>query len=430
MEIGDRLIFRCDSLSLESVGIGRHDGIVIFVPSLLPGETAEIAVTELHKNFAAAKVLKRTSDAPERVEPDCPYYETCGGCNFRHLSYAAECEAKTQAVRDALRRFRVETTVRNVLSASPERTRNKAMFHFTENGRFGYFAPGTHEVCAIADCLLLPRVFTDVASLVADECAKSGMKPSYLLLRSSTDNKICVALSLPGVRSDDKRLFSIVDKIVSAFPDISGVLLGGADRPEAEKKSFGILYGDACLTDRIGPLRLSSTALSFRQVNFAALEILLREIDSAASPHAGETVADLYCGTGMIGQYLAAIHPGITVTGVEINEHAVDDAEYNAGQNGLSGLTYFCGDAARYVKEAGVVDLAVVDPPRAGLSDAMRRQILELRPGRIVYVSCNPFSMAHDVSVLSETYRAEYVQPVDMFPRTGNTESVVRLIRK
>lgn len=430
MQQGDTFTLHCDALTLAGVGIGRHAGAVVFVPLLLPGEDAEVSVTDVRKNFVTAAIVRRLTDAPERIEPDCPFVNQCGGCAFRHISYDAERLAKEQAVRDALRRFRVEAPVLPCLGASTERPRNKAVFHFTEDGKPGFFSAGSHTILPIRDCLLLPSLFNEIAWETASLCHICVWKPLYLLVRASTDGQITVVLSLPGVTSADRNLLKLTAALTSRFPMINGILIGSAEQPEAEQKSPLLLYGDAYLTDKIGPLTLRSASRSFRQVNFAALDVLLAEIDRAADLRAGETVADLYCGTGMIGQYLAALHPGTTITGVEINENAVRDAEYNAKRNGLSSVRYFCGDAARYVKEAGKVDLAILDPPRAGLSDAMCRQILDLRPGRIVYVSCNPSSMAHDISKLVDVYKPVSVRPVDMFPRTGNTESVAVLKQK
>jgi len=430
MQSGEKFRINTEAVNLRAAGIARIDGMVVFVPGLLKNEEALISVTSVEKNYAMGKIEELLTPSPFRIVPDCPLYGICGGCSFRHVDYREEAFIKQNAVRDALRRNGIHADVNPTVVASPIRPRNKVVFHFTPDGKIGLFEKSSHTVCPVKDCLLLPTVFSEIAAFTEEFFQKTDIRPTYLYLRISTADNITLVLSVTAFQKYLSQLTSWQKELCRHFSSISGVLLTEGNEPETSKKPFHHLFGTPFLTDEIGTIHLRSSCYSFRQVNFDALELLLEEIRRCADLRKGERVADLYCGTGALGQFLASLVPDAEITGVEINENAVRDAEYNATENNLRNIRYFCGDSARYVKNAGAVDCALVDPPRSGCTPSMIKELLLLNPKTIVYVSCNPDTLAQNLKKLTENYEIVSITPVDLFPRTSNVECCTKLRRK
>lgn len=439
----------CTALGADFEGICRHDGQVIFVPQALPGETVQARIIKVTKAYAVGKLEKRLADAPERVQPPCPYYPRCGGCTAQHLSYEATLAHKRQQVIDCLQRIgKIDTP--NVLETigmeHPWRYRNKAAFPAGgEPGSpvIGCYAARSHDIVDAKDGCLLQSAQSDSLVRAVREWMTTFKIPSYseqdgrglvrhIVTREASDGSamlllVTAAEPLPHAgelialaRREVKALRSV---ILSVNARRTNVILGD---------TFRTLWGEDAIEDTIAGFSMRVSPRSFFQVNRAQAERLYLAAIDFANLTGRERVWDVYCGCGSITLPLArhAAH----VTGIEIVEDAVEDARENARQNGAMNVSFIAGAAEKVLPELvereGAPDVVVVDPPRKGMELPALEAITKARPERIVYVSCNPATLARDARMIAERgYRAERTQPVDMFGWTGHVECVALLSR-
>jgi len=428
-------------------GLARlDDGRVVFVEGGLPGSRVAARVVREEKGCLHAVLARVIEPSKDAVEPFCPHFGVCGGCSWQDAAYPVQLGFKREIVREQLKRLGgLETDVSETLASPDERFyRNKMEFSFAQASPTGTllglrerFSPG--RVLEIEACFLMPAPVADIlrttrrlvnATQLPPYFARTGTGVwRHLVLRRSESSGRWLAQLIVGPTAPFKRLRALGEALMREYPEIAGVALGvrtdRADVAAAQKRVWSI--GEDCLEERVRGLSLRVSVEAFFQTNTKAAAILYGEAVRAAGLSGDETVWDLYCGVGGLSLCLAgkARH----VTGFEISLEAVADAAANAASNGLSSkCSFVAGDLKemllRRKERPGVVTL---DPPRAGLHEDVTQALLRLGAPRVVYVSCNPATLARDLKRLSAAYRVERVTPADLFPHTPHVECVAEL---
>lgn len=431
------------TLGTSGEGVGRYEDFTVFVPGALPGESVEAAVDEVKKTYARGHLVKVLRASHDRVAPICPIYEQCGGCQFQHLDYMAQLKAKRQQVIDAVTRIggQKDLFVEPTLGAeSPWNYRNKMQFPIGRSkGKtvIGCFAQGTHEIIDTRDCHIQKEgnneivnavrdIITELRILVYNEDRHTGVL-RHVVGRVGEKGELMVVIvtatkQLPREKEFVKALRKRLPHVVSIHQNIqtyrNNVIMG---------RETNLLWGKPTILDRIGRLTFHISPRSFFQVNTKQAEVLYNKALEFANLKGEETVIDAYCGTGTITLFLA--QKAREVYGIEIVKPAILDAQKNARDNNVRNAEFIVGDATevmpRLYKQGVRADVVVVDPPRAGCTETVLKTFANMQPDRIVYVSCNPASLARDLAVFEQLgYKAKKVQPVDMFPMTSHVETV------
>lgn len=425
-------------------GVGRYDDFTVFVTGALRGEEVEARITEVHRNFARAKTLRILRPAPERVEPACALYGRCGGCQLLHLAYPAQLELKRQRVIDALTRLGglADVPVHPTIGmAHPWHYRNKVQYPVAlMEGKIvlGCYERYSHRVVPTEDCLIQQEVNNRLMRAVRrlaqewrlvpyDERTGRGFLRHVLIKNAAGTGEAMVVLVTNGAEFPHGEEFGAalaaeVPQLVSLAQNINllrtNVVLG----PQTK-----ILWGKEAIVDEVAGMRFRVSATSFFQVNPLQTEVLYERALAYAGLTGKETVLDVYCGVGSLTLFLA--RRARRVYGVEVVEEAIRDAEENARLNGIENVTFLVGEAERVLPKLAAIgtrfETAVLDPPRAGCEPQVLQTLAEIGVKKIVYVSCNPSTLARDLKFLGEWgYTAREVQPVDMFPHTFHVECV------
>ena len=435
---------RIEGYTSEGLGVARIDGQAVFVHRALRGEDCDVLLLKVLKNAAFGKVVKVHEPSPHRVEPDCPYYGKCGGCDFRHMDREEELYAKKTRVQDALRRIGgSDVQVEEILAGERLHYRNKSQFPIAADGTVGFYKARSHQVIPVENCLL-QKVDTNNVQLkfdryirlynvsCYDERTRQGLlRHLYVRTNGAGESLVCIFANGRELPHEAE----LVALLREASPRIVGVVLGVNTQPTGAilGKEYRTLWGTDVLTDELCGLTFRLSVPSFYQVNREMAEVLYDKAVEFAALTGTETVLDLYCGAGTITQVMAR-HAG-RVIGAEIVPEAIEDAKANAERNGVENVEFFCGDAsavaADFVAKGLRPDVICVDPPRKGLAPEVVRAAAQMAPRRIVYVSCDPATLARDVKLFAaEGYGAVRAAAVDMFPGTANVESVVALERR
>ena len=447
---GDELELQIDSLAYGGNGVARLNGFVVFVRRALPGDTVRAEVTRVKRGFAEATATEVLVPSAERTDAPCKhYYEGCGGCRFQDLRYEAQIAAKEAQVGDALRRIGriAEPPLEPILPAEEQfHYRNKLEYSFTATPRgaaLGFHRAGRwDEVLEVDRCWLTTDLGNSIREAVRDWAQEEGLPPfdqeahtgylRHLVVREgrNTGQALVQLVTAPGDLQGADRLVAALRE----FPEVRSIHWAVNDSPaEVTNLPTNLLWGEEAIEERILGLRFRVRPNAFMQTNTAMAERLYDLAIEFAGLAGGETVYDLYCGTGTIG--LAMSSRVLTVWGLEANEESVACAIENAGLNGITNAAFFAGEVGASLEDlahrAGKPDVAVVDPPRAGLSGKALRRLARLEAPKIVYVSCNPTTLAGNVKDLVEEwgYTLQRVKPVDMFPHTPHVESVTLLER-
>ena len=435
---------RIEGYTSEGLGVARIDGQAVFVHRALRGEDCDVLLLKVLKNAAFGKAVKVYEPSPHRVEPDCSYYGKCGGCDFRHMDREEELYAKKTRVQDALRRIGgSDVQVEEILAGERLHYRNKSQFPIAADGTVGFYKARSHQVIPVENCLL-QKVDTNNVQLkfdryirlynvsCYDERTQRGLL-RHLYVRSNGAGESLVCIFANGREMPHEA--ELVALLREASPRIVGVVLGVNTQPTGAilGKEYRTLWGTDVLTDELCGLTFRLSVPSFYQVNREMAEVLYDKAVEFAGLTGGETVLDLYCGAGTITQVMAR-HAG-RVIGAEIVPEAIEDAKANAERNGVENVEFFCGDASAVAADFAAKglrpDVICVDPPRKGLAPEVVRAAAQMAPRRIVYVSCDPATLARDVKLFAaEGYGAVRAAAVDMFPGTANVESVVALERR
>lgn len=432
------------SLGHSGEGVGRYQDFTIFVPHALPGEQAVVKITEVKKNYAKGQMVKTQSASPERVAPHCDIYSKCGGCQLQHLSYEAQLKAKRQQVVDAVTRIgKLDSVIINpTLGAKdPWYYRNKMQFPVgTEAGKIaiGCFQQGTHSIINTDNCYIqhdnnnkiareMRRIITQLGINPYDEKTGSGVIRHVLGRVGVQTGEVMVVIvtATEKLPHDDKIIKALKEEIPGLVSIIQNVNSRRTNVIMGDKTTT--LWGRDNITDQLGEFKFEISARSFFQVNTVQAEELYNKAIEYAGLTGRETVIDAYCGTGTITLFLA--RHAAKVYGIEIVKPAILDARRNAANNNVTNTEFIVGDAIEIMpdlfKQGIRPEVIVVDPPRVGCEKPVLEAFVNMKPERIVYVSCNPATLARDLAVLAEHgYNTREIQPVDMFPQTFHVESV------
>ncbi len=442
----DRINLKIESCSSNGSGVGRHNGMAIFVPATAVGDEITAHILKVKKTYAFAKVESVITPSADRIEPECPVYLKCGGCVFSHMSYDAEKKIKADHVAECFKRIGgVNPEFEPIIGGDSDcRYRNKAQYPVAaENGEIktGFYSPHSHRVVHCPDCLLQPEEFEGILEVfseyakkfgvsVYDETKHSGLLRHVYIRKGSASGEImvCAVINGKALPAEDK----LVELLLEKEPQIKSIIVN------SNTKDTNVILGDKCrtlwgsdtITDILCGLKFRISPLSFYQVNRNQAEKLYNKAAEYANLTGTETVFDLYCGAGTIG--LSMAHRAKEIIGVEIVPEAIEDAKVNAELNGITNARFICGDAAEaaeILKNEGIrPEVIILDPPRKGCSPEMLKTAAEMSPDRIVYVSCDPATLARDCGIFEDLgYTATKATPVDMFPRTGHVETVCLL---
>ncbi len=454
---GDLAELRIEDLAFGGRGIARPGGMVVFVEGALPGDVVRARITKRKSSFAEARAVEILQPSPRRVAAPCPSFGTCGGCRWQDFGYADQLRTKQQHVAEALRHIggQGDLPVREILpSPDPWNYRNKMEFSFgrRDDGgiELGLHKAGSFQtIIGVNECHIqaagLNPVLRWMQDAVRREAGRAGAgfvpyNPNdhtgflrHLILRHSrtTGHFLVALLTAGGKWNGAERLGA---ELMAAFPECRGFLWGTNDThgDVARLESLRHQAGDGWIEERLGDLTFRVSTFSFFQTNTRGAGVLYSVVRDFCELTGTETVLDAYCGTGTIGIFVS---PGAEkVVGIELVRDAVWDARANAAANGAANCTFLAGDMRDVLPRVGDLagvkqfDRVIVDPPRGGMEKRALRHLLDLRAPLMVYVSCNPATLARDIVTLSEVgYRVEDVQPVDMFPHTYHVESVLKL---
>ena len=443
----DRQTVYIEDLTHDGNGVAKIDGYPLFIQGALPGETAEIHVIKTLKNYGFAKVMNILEKSPDRVEAPCVYFSQCGGCQLQHLSYEGQLKWKQNMVANVMKRLgKIDAPVHPVKGMEePWHYRNKSQIPFAQNesGQMvaGFYKTKSHSIVDMERCLIqtgeadvvmadLKRELEISGVRPYDEKSHQGMLRHVVVRKGRATGEVMVVLvtkskKFPQASAVIERIRALIPNVTSIVQNVNG---------EKTNVIFGndtfTLWGKDTIEDTIGNVRFEISARSFYQVNPVQTEVLYKQALDYAQLTGNERVIDAYCGIGSISLFLAqkAGH----VMGVEIVEQAIEDAKRNAALNGFTNTYFEAGPAEevipRWYKEGKEADVLVVDPPRKGCDEALLNTIIEQKPKRVVYVSCNPATLARDLRILEDGgYKTQEVQPVDMFPHTTHCEAVAWL---
>ena len=430
-----------DGYASDGSGVARIQGMAVFVRGAIRGERVQVRVEHVGHSAAWARLEEVLTPSPHRVPPDCPYYHLCGGCQFRHMDYQEELSAKGARVEDALARVGGVPLKLSALHGAADtcRYRNKVQFPIAQ-GAIGYFQNRTHRVVDIADCLLQPEADTACRAAVKNWMDAFGV-PAYhegtgkgllrhLYLRTNRAGQVLCCLVVNG--EELPREEELVRALRRAEPGLAGVVLNRNTRDTNVilGEGYRTLWGRDFLEEELCGLTFRLSVPSFFQINRAQTERLYAQVLEFAALTGAETVLDLYCGIGTISLCLA--RRAGRVIGAEIVPQAIEDARANALRNQVANAEFFCGDggavAQKLAREGVRPRVICVDPPRKGLGPEVPAILASMAPERMVYVSCDPATLARDLKRLEELgYRTVQARAFDLFPRTAHVETVVLL---
>ncbi|MBR2466532.1 MAG: 23S rRNA (uracil(1939)-C(5))-methyltransferase RlmD [Clostridia bacterium] len=456
MDLKKNDVLTVDIIDITDLGFGvaKIGGAVIFVSDTVPGDKAEIKIIKATPSYFIARLEELISPSVKRVSDRCPLAQ-CKSCAYKNLSYENELIIKENGVRETFKKAGLShVRVASVIS-SPDvcRYRNKAQYPIgkTKDGEYkiGFYAPKSHRVTEAAKCPLAPANFEKILDTVRhfaknhnlsvyDEESGNGLLRHVYLRRAEVSGEVLLTLVINGRALPHSE--ELVEEIRREHPEVTGILLNVNERATNVilGEEFITLFGKDHITDTLGGVSLKITAPSFYQVNHGAAELLYAKAKELAAPEKTDTLLDLYCGAGSIGLSMADMAG--EVIGIEIVDSAVECAKFNAEENGIKNASFYAGDAKNTEKmleraesERGAKikpDIIILDPPRGGSSEELLRYIVKLAPRKIVYISCNPKTLARDICILRELgYDTDTVFPFDLFPATGHVESVVCLTR-
>ena len=429
----------------EGGGVGKFDGQAVFVENTAIGDEILCHIIKAKNTYAIGKAMKIIKPSKSRIEPECEAFKSCGGCSFAHIKYEEELKAKEQKVIDAFKRIGGISPKFAPIIPSPETTRyrNKAQYPVRrENGilNIGFYAKKSHRVIDGGDCLLQPVEFTDIIEIfrkwindnnitVYSENTNLGLLRHIYLRKAFATDEIMVCVVING------KTLPCYENLLSELKSVDGfkTLVLNMNRQNTNVvlgDECISLYGDGYITDILCGVKVKISPLSFYQVNRNGAERLYNKAAEYAGLTGEEDILDLYCGTGTIG--LSMAQKVKSLIGVEIIPEAIEDAKTNAELNNIKNARFICGDAslaAEKLKDDGITpQVIILDPPRKGCAEELLKTVAQINPQKIVYVSCDPATLARDCARLLELgYAVNEVTPVDMFPRTSHVESVALL---
>lgn len=431
-------------------GVAKKDSMVIFVKEAAPFEILDVKILKVKKNYAFAKIENIIERSNNRIYPDCNVYSKCGGCTYRHISYEAELKLKQKRVKDALERiggFKDINITDIVGSDNYNFYRNKALVPVGKNKEnnklmMGFYASHSHRIIDCSDCKLHSQVFKTALEAVSEWMNITKLQPYdetkgigiirhiYLRIAEKTDQlMVCIVANARNLKNEDL----LIDILKNRLPNLKSVMLNinTKNTNVVLSDEYIKLYGEDYIVDELCGLQFKISAESFYQINRSQAEKLYTIAKEYACLDKNDIVLDLYCGTGTIGLTMAKDIKKLI--GVEIVKKAIDNAKENAKLNNIKNAQFICSDAkdaAREILKSNCPNVIIIDPPRKGCDNVLLKNILEINPDKIIYISCDPGTLSRDLKILYDNYNIEIVTPVDMFPRTVHVEAVALLKRK
>lgn len=463
---GQILELEIESTAFKGKGVARYQGIAVFVAGTAPGDVIDAQITRKKKNFLEAKLIDLKQPSPLRQQPVCSHAPVCGGCTWQHLPYPEQLSIKEQHVRDHMERLAglppdiVETIIgceqdfyyRNKMEYSfgtrrwltEEEIRSD---EYVDDSAFaaGLHAPGRFDkILNLNECHLQAPISYNILDFVRSYCTTRGITAfdtfkkegfmRHLMIRNSHHT---ADLMVNLVTFEDKQEITqpMSEALLEAFPGITTIINNVNDQhnPTAIGRYEHVLHGPGYIVDKIGSHRFKIDANAFFQTNTPQAEKLYSVAKNFCGARDGNHLFDLYCGVGTLSLFMADDFE--KVTGIEIVDVAIENARFNAQENGVENVKFVLGDMKdtfndAFLKTHGMPDCIITDPPRSGMHPAVVEQFTRLNVPRLVYVSCNPSTMARDLKILKDFFNVESVQPVDMFPQTYHIEAVAKLTRK
>lgn len=447
----EEYIINISGMGYDGEGIGKVENFTVFIPGAIEGETAKVKILSVKKNYGYGKLMDIIKPSEKRVAPVCPSFGKCGGCSIQHLDYSYQLQIKRKRVEDALERIGKlgRITVHNTIGMdNPYDYRNKVQLPVGEdkNGNIvvGFYAPRSHNIIDIDTCFIQEEVSHKVVQLIKAWMNKYHIKPyneekhnglvRHIMVRKGfKTGEVMVVIVTNGDKlpNKDELIKSLVDNIEGIHSIIQNV----------NSKRTNVILGSKCktlwgqdhITDYIENFKFNISPLSFFQVNPVQTEVLYRKALEYADLKGDEVVFDAYCGTGTISLFLS--QKSKKVYGVEIIKEAIENARENSKVNNINNAEFIVGkseeEIPKLISKGIIPDVVVVDPPRKGCEKTLIESICKSNPKKVVYVSCDPGTLARDLAIFHELgYKTEEVQPVDMFPQTRHVETVVGLRRK
>lgn len=441
------------NIGYEGEGVAKVDGYPIFIEGAILGEKVKVLIVKAKKSYAYGKILEILEPSKDRVEPKCKIYKRCGGCSIQHMNYKKQLDYKFERVKDCITKIgglSSELVKYPLGMENPERYRNKVQLPVgivKGELNIGFYAQRSHNIIDLETCLIQDKVADKVARLTKEWMIeynisaasidgifnKSGLIRHIMIRKGFTTNEVMVVLV--STKEKVPYINEFINKIKDNIEGIKSIILN------VNKEETNVILGQKCITlwgedtitDYIDKFKFNISALSFFQVNPAQTEVLYSKALEYAELTGEETVFDAYCGTGTITLFLS--QKAKKVYGVEIIEPAIINANENAKINNIKNAEFFVGKSEEIIPsliEKGIKpEVIVVDPPRKGCDIKLLEAIAKVKPDRVVYVSCDPSTLARDLKILEEKgYKTEIVQPVDMFPMTSHIENVAKLIKK
>ena len=426
----------------EGNGVGRAEGIAVFVPYTIVGEICRVHIIKVNKTYAIGKLIEVVKPSENRIKAECEYFYKCGGCQLWHMTYEEELKYKQQKVADCIRRIgNIETPVSDIVGADNScRYRNKVQLPVSEKG-IGFYRKNSHDVIDMDDCLLQSENSRIIISVIREWMTEYNIEPynesthsgvlRHIYIRSG---KSGILLTLVSKTEEIANTDKLIQKLENADVSLVGVVLNvnSKDTNVVLGNKNIVLFGKGNIVDNIGDVEFEISPNSFYQVNKEQTLKLYTKAKEMAQLTGKEKIWDLYCGIGTIGQFMA--DGAAKIYGIEIVPQAVEDAKRNAVCNGIENAEYYCGAAEKLapmlVEKGGRPDVIILDPPRKGCDEKLLETVLKSRPKRIVYISCKPSTLARDLKYLSAKYDVAEIVPYDLFPRTSHVESAVLLSRK
>lgn len=435
----------CVDYTYDGKGIVKSDKKVIFVDGLIIGEEAEIEIVYSSKNQTLGRVLKVIKSSPDRIKPFCPLAKECGGCSLQHINYKKQLEFKTNHVQDCINKFaKIDIKVNDCIGMeNPFNYRNKSQVPFSMNKKqicYGFYKQDTHKIIQMDSCFIQTEDANDILKTIKkimekyhlsgyEEDKRKGIIRHVLIKKGFSTNQIMVVL-VTNVNSFPNRK-EFVKELLKTYPNIKTIVqnINTRDTNVILGEKEIVLFGTGYIEDVLLGVKFKISSKSFYQVNPKQTEILYSKAIDFANLNSSDRILDTYCGIGTIG--LIASKKVNEVIGVEIVNEAIKDAKNNALLNNIKNVNFVLDDASKFMvnlaKTKEKIDAVFVDPPRKGCDDKFLSSLIKLSPKKVVYISCNPSTLARDLNYLKEKYDVLEIQPVDMFPHTFHIETIASL---
>lgn len=450
LQIGDLIVVTIKRIGINGEGVGYYKKKAVFIPGALPTEVVKLRIQRIERTFLQGEIVKIERVSPERVEPTCPVYDACGGCQLQHMSYKGQLQAKEEMIREAFARYTdlENLPLRPILGMDdPWGYRNKAQLQAGMSGEqfiAGLYETSSRRLVDISGCQVqhpeinrtvdtVREILQELGVPAYDERTRRGAVRTIVARVGFATGKVQVTLVTAGKELPHRD--ALVRLVRERLPQVTSIAhnINTSRTPLVFGDETRLLWGSEHLDEALGDVRFQLSPRAFFQLNPSQTIKLYDAVKEAAALTGQELVVDAYCGTGTIGLWLAPYAK--EVRGIELIPEAVADARRNAELSGLSNARFFAGYAEKllpeWVRQGIRPDVVVVDPPRTGCAPQLLEAMLTAKPSRLIYVSCNPSTLAKDCKVLlSKGYRVEWIQPVDMFPQTAHVEVIVKLERE